>query len=246
MNNLAILKQTAQTMSSRELAQLCDKEHRNVLRDIDLLNETYTHMGLPKIEQGYYTHPSTGSQQHREFLLTKEQSIDLVTGYRADIRIRINRRWAELEAQNSAPALPNFADPVQAARAWADAMELQQKAIAQVAELQPKAQALEAISHSTGSLGIREAAKAVGMGQNEFVAWCIDKNKPVTSRFMYRDDAGVLHAYSHRIDAGMMTEKLNTFVGGDGRDRSAPRVKFTPKGITHIAKMLKSKFEVVA
>ena len=26
--------------------------------------------------------------------------------------IRINRRWAELEAQNSAPALPNFADPV--------------------------------------------------------------------------------------------------------------------------------------
>lgn len=241
MNNLAILKQTAQTMSSRELAQLCDKEHRNVLRDIDLLNETYTHMGLPKIEQGYYTHPSTGSQQHREFLLTKEQSIDLVTGYRADIRIRINRRWAELEAQNNAPALPNFADPVQAARAWADAMELQQKAIAKVAELQPKAQALEVISHSTGSLGIREAAKAVGMGQNEFVAWCIDKNKPVTSRFMYRDDAGVLHAYSHRIDAGMMTEKLNTFVGGDGRDRSAPRVKFTPKGITHIAKMLKSK-----
>lgn len=246
MNNLAILKQTAQTMSSRELAQLCDKEHRNVLRDIDLLNETYTHMGLPKIEQGYYTHPSTGSQQHREFLLTKEQSIDLVTGYRADIRIRINRRWAELEAQNSAPALPNFADPVQAARAWADAMERQQQAIAQVAELQPKAQALEVISHSTGSLGIREAAKAVGMGQNEFVAWCVDKNKPVTSRFMYRDDAGVLHAYSHRIDAGMMTEKLNTFVGGDGRDRSAPRVKFTPKGITHIAKMLKSKFEVVA
>lgn len=214
MNNLAILKQTAQTMSSRELAQLCDKEHRNVLRDIDLLNETYTHMGLPKIEQGYYTHPSTGSQQHREFLLTKEQSIDLVTGYRADIRIRINRRWAELEAQNSAPALPNFADPVQA---------------------------LEAISHSTCSLGIREAAKAVGMGQNEFVAWCIDKNKPTTSRFMYRDDAGVLHAYSHRIDAGMMTEKLNTFIGGDGLDRSAPRVKFTPKGITHIAKMLKSK-----
>ena len=246
MNNLAILKQTAQTMSSREIAQLCDKEHRNVLRDIDLLNETYTHMGLPKIEQGYYTHPSTGSQQHREFLLTKEQSIDLVTGYRADIRIRINRRWAELEAQNSAPALPNFADPVQAARAWADAMERQQQAIAQVAELQPKAQALEVISHSTGSLGIREAAKAVGMGQNEFVAWCIDKNKPVTSRFMYRDDAGVLHAYSHRIDAGMMTEKLNTFVGGDGWDRSAPRVKFTPKGITHIAKMLKSKFEVVA
>lgn len=245
MNDLAILKQTAQTMSSREIAQLCDKRHDHVLRDINNLNLTYQQMGLPKVGEGYYTHPSTGSQQHREFLLTKEQSIDLVTGYRADIRIRINRRWAELEAQNSAPALPNFNDPVAAARAWADAVEKQQVAIAQIAELEPKAQALEAISHSEGSLGVREAAKAVGMGQNEFVEWCIDKNKPVTSRFMYRDDAGVLHAYSHRISAGMVTEKLNTFVGRDGRDRSAPRVKFTPKGITHIAKMLKSK-EVVA
>ena len=165
MNDLAILKQTAQTMSSREIAQLCDKRHDHVLRDINNLNLTYQQMGLPKVGEGYYTHPSTGSQQHREFLLTKEQSIDLVTGYRADIRIRINRRWAELEAQNNSPALPNFADPVQAARAWADAMERQQQAIAQVAELQPKAQALEVISHSTGSLGIREAAKAVGMGK---------------------------------------------------------------------------------
>ena len=65
--NLPISQSEVKTMSSREIAQLCEKEHRNVLRDIDLLNETYTHMGLPKIEQGYYTHPSTGSQQHREF-----------------------------------------------------------------------------------------------------------------------------------------------------------------------------------
>ena len=71
-------------MSSREIAELCDKEHRNVLRDIenlnlgygklslpnfgecdkehrnvcrdiDNLNETYEKMGLLKIEQGYYT-----------------------------------------------------------------------------------------------------------------------------------------------------------------------------------------------
>ena len=89
MNDLAILKQTAQTMSSREIAQLCEKQHGHVCRDIENLNQTYESMGLSKIGEGYYTHPSTGSQQHREFLLTKEQSIDLVTGYRADIRIRI-------------------------------------------------------------------------------------------------------------------------------------------------------------
>ena len=242
MNNLAILKQTAQTMSSREIAQLCQKPHDNVLKLIRSLIDG----GIVKSTTPHqYMHPQNG-QWYTEFLSDKRDSLVVVARLSPEFTAAVIDRWQELEAQNNTPALPNFADPVQAARAWADAMERQQQAIAQVAELQPKAQALEVISHSTGSLGIREAAKAVGMGQNEFVAWCTDKNKPVTSRFMYRDDAGVLHAYSHRIDAGMMTEKLNTFVGGDGRDLSAPRVKFTPKGITHIAKMLKSKFEVVA
>ena len=101
MNELIQNSFNAPTMSSREIAELCDKEHRNVLRDIDNLNETYEKMGLLKIEQGYYTTPNTGNQQYREYLLTKEQCIDLITGYRADVRIRINRRWQELEQANT-------------------------------------------------------------------------------------------------------------------------------------------------
>ena len=85
--NLTSLQNTP-TMSSREIAELCGKEHRHVLRDIDNLNETYEKMGLPKVGQGYYTTPNTGNQQYREYLLTKEQCIDLITGYRADVRIR--------------------------------------------------------------------------------------------------------------------------------------------------------------
>ena len=109
MNTQSLLPISGQnaslTMSSREIARLCEKEHRNVLRDIENLNQTYAEMGLLKIEQGYFTHPSTGSQRHREFLLTREQCIDLVTGYRADVRIRINRRWQELENQQKSTAL---------------------------------------------------------------------------------------------------------------------------------------------
>ena len=231
MNNLAILKQTAQTMSSREIAQLCEKQHGHVCRDIEQLNQTYEHMGLSKIGQGYYTHPSTGSQQHREFLLTKEQSIDLVTGYRADIRIRINRRWAELEAQNNSPALPNFADPVQAARAWADAMELQQKAIAQVAELQPKAQALDAITHAKGNSNIRDTAKALGAKQSDFISWCLKHG------WLYRDDCERLKAYANRIQQGFMTQKSVLYRGSDSTERATMQPMFTPKGLTHLAKI---------
>ncbi|MDV3603819.1 hypothetical protein CMU86_11690 [Elizabethkingia anophelis] len=77
-------------MSSREIAQLTGKEHRSVLRDIDNLNDSYQKLGLHKIVQGYYTHPNTGSQQHREMLLTKMQSMDLMTGYNTELRIKVN------------------------------------------------------------------------------------------------------------------------------------------------------------
>ena len=223
--------QSNKTMGSREIAQLCQKRHDHVLRDINNLNLTYQQMGLPKVGEGYYTHPSTGSQQHREFLLTKEQSIDLITGYRADVRIRINRRWAELEAQNNSPALPNFADPVQAARAWADAMELQQKAIAQVAELQPKAQALDAITHAEGNSNIRDTAKALGAKQSDFISWCLKHG------WLYRDDCERLKAYANRIQQGFMAQKSVLYRGSDSTERATMQPMFTPKGLTHLAKI---------
>ena len=101
--NLTSLQNTP-TMSSREIAELCDKEHRNVCRDIENLNATYGQMGMLKIEQTPYTHEQNG-QTYYEYQLTKEQTIDLITGYRADLRIRINRRWQQLE-QATAPRLP--------------------------------------------------------------------------------------------------------------------------------------------
>ena len=94
MNELIQKSVNELTMSSREVATLCDKEHRNVCRDIENLNATYGQMGMLKIEQTPYTHEQNG-QTYREFRLTKEQTIDLITGYRADLRIRINRRWQD-------------------------------------------------------------------------------------------------------------------------------------------------------
>ena len=101
--NLTSLQNTP-TMSSREIAELCDKRHDHVCRDIENLNLEYGKLSLPKVGETPYTHEQNG-QTYREFRLTKEQTIDLITGYRADLRIRINRRWQQLE-QATAPRLP--------------------------------------------------------------------------------------------------------------------------------------------
>lgn len=105
---LTNLTNNTATMTSREIASLTDKRHDNVIRDIENLNRTYLEMSLLKVEEGSYTHSNTGSQQHRQFILNKEQTLDLITGYTPVLRIKINRRWAELEEQvaNPQPVLP--------------------------------------------------------------------------------------------------------------------------------------------
>ena len=128
--------QTNKTMSSREIAQLCQKRHDNVCNDIRILNETYEKMGLLKIKDTLYTNEQNG-QQYREYLLTKEQSIDLVTGYNRELRIAINRRWQELESSQSL-ALPNFTDPAAAAEAWAKEYREKQALAITLEQAQPK------------------------------------------------------------------------------------------------------------
>ena len=125
MNELTLLQNTP-TMSSREIATLCDKRHDHVCRDIENLNATYGQMGLPKVGETPYTQEQNG-QTYYEYQLTKEQTIDLITGYRADLRIRINRRWQELEKAISL-VLPDFSNPAEAARAWAAEFEKREQA----------------------------------------------------------------------------------------------------------------------
>ena len=165
-----------QTMSSREIAALTNKEHKNVLRDIDILNEHYESMGLLIIEQGYYTHPNTGNQKHREYLLTKIQTLDLMTGYRPELRIKVNRRWEELEkreAQNM-PAIPQTFS--EALRLAADLQEKNEQQAKQLEEQKPKVLFTEAVMSSKKSVLVGELAKilkqnGVDMGQNRLFEW---------------------------------------------------------------------------
>ncbi|MBO9108727.1 Rha family transcriptional regulator [Agrobacterium sp. S2/73] len=82
------------TMSSREIAELTGKDHKNVIRDI---RELFTAL---KIE------PSEFSATYRDvtgrglplFNLPKRECLVLVSGYSVALRAKIIDRWMELEA----------------------------------------------------------------------------------------------------------------------------------------------------
>lgn len=84
---------TALTMSSREIAELTGKEHKNVKRDI------ITMLNNLEIDAISFEHTYLDSQnrQQTEFNLNKELTLTLVAGYNVKLRLAIIKRWQELE-----------------------------------------------------------------------------------------------------------------------------------------------------
>ena len=131
------------TMSSREIAELTGKNHRDVMRDIRVMLREVDREGLRKFAHAY-VHPQNG-QKYTEYLLPKNLTLNLVTGYRSDMRLKIIDRWLELEEekQSAMVALPDFTNPAAAARAWADEVEAKEKAQALVTYAQEVVEKLE-------------------------------------------------------------------------------------------------------
>lgn len=106
------------TMSSREIADLLDCRHDNVkvtverlvgrgvivqpaMQDVPLTDS----LGRPRVESVY--------------LLEKRPSYIVVAQLSPEFTAALVDRWQELEEAAKGPALPNFGNPAEAARAWA-------------------------------------------------------------------------------------------------------------------------------
>lgn len=88
------------TMTSREIAELTGKRHSDVLRDIDNLLESLN----ADLRYGFKTSSYVSGEPPREyrmFAMDRDSSYCLVAGYDANARMRIIKRWQELETQTA-------------------------------------------------------------------------------------------------------------------------------------------------
>ncbi|WP_455466408.1 Rha family transcriptional regulator [Bartonella sp. B39] len=91
------------TMSSREIAELCDKQHAHVMRDIrQMLGELYPERGQSKFGSTYL---DKQRKPQNCYNLPKRECLILVSGYSTTLRAKIVDRWQELERQISAPQI---------------------------------------------------------------------------------------------------------------------------------------------
>ena len=122
-------------------------------------------------------------------------------------------------------SLPNFNNPVEAARAWADAEEAKQIAETKVAELAPKADFYDDVMDDTGFFTLNEAAKMLHAGIHEFLALLRSK------KILMSSGRKVNVPYQSQVNNGNFVIKYRK---PEGSIYSKPVVYVTDKGFSHI------------
>ena len=85
-------------MSSREIAELTGKEHKNVLRDIRNMEPAWEKVNGLKFELIEYL--DSRGRKKLEYQLNKEESLYVATKYNDETRAKLIMRWKQLEVEN--------------------------------------------------------------------------------------------------------------------------------------------------
>ncbi|WKW34371.1 phage regulatory protein/antirepressor Ant [Pseudomonas viridiflava] len=236
-HEIAPSQNVARTMSSREIADLTGKQHFHVKRDIEKM------LSDLKEDPSIYgcTYLDGQNRTQTEYLLDREHTDCLLTGYSAAMRMAVIKRWRELESATARPAfdVASLNDPKvllalltdnvrKVVHLEADNTELtqenhllEQKVVADA----PKVDFFNAVITSTSIHSVREVAQSIGTGQNRLFAfmrqqrWVDRHNTPYQGRV----ESGYLVAEPHSYNCPETGERKTKFT-----------CKVTGKGFTKL------------
>jgi len=231
--NALTLTQTKLTITSREIADLTGKQHKHVMRDIrTLLDALSISPDLDSCAKST-TYDGKDGRQYEQYELDKDTCLTLLLGYDPAARMKVVKRWQELEAQAQQPVLPDIPQTLpDALRLAADLAEQNIALEHQVAEQAPKVQGFDRIANAEGLLTLRETATTLKIPERKFIQWMQQHD------WLYRRPGkGTLLGYSERIKQGFLEHKAITIHNTvTGMDEVRESVKVTPLGLTALAK----------
>ncbi|MFG5779887.1 phage antirepressor KilAC domain-containing protein [Comamonas sp. J-3] len=208
------------TMSSREIADLVEARHNDVVATIERLFTKGLLRSSRKTRR-----EDTGGRPIEVYDLTERDTHLVVSGYSDEHRARVIDRWQELEAANG-PKLPQtMAQALRLAAEQAERIEHQQ---AQLALAAPKVQFVDSyVQPSSGSKSFRQVAKLLQANEHEFRAWLQDE------KIMYRL-GGEWAPHATHLQAGRFEVKTGVADHGE-KTHAYSRSLFTSKGINWVA-----------
>lgn len=241
MGALITIEATGKRMSSREIADLMGKEHKNVLRDIKSLIEQKA-IGRLSFEQSSYT--NSQNKEQPEYLLDFDATMTLITGYDAKRRAMVIKRWRELETGEAVPAFQIPQSLPEALRLAADLAEQNGQLQKQIEADKPKTLFADAVSTSHTSILVGELAKLlkqndIEIGQNRLYVWLRENGYLIS-----RGGSDWNMPTQKSMELGLFEIKERTVNEPNGSVRITKTTKVTGKGQIYFVKKFLAAPEV--
>jgi phage antirepressor YoqD-like protein len=233
MNQIIQTGGPATTMTSLEIAELTGKEHKNVIRDIRVMLDQLlkdgailSHPHEDKDLRGYTTC----------FHLNRELTDTLLTGYSAAARLKVVRRWHELEGKAAAPVadpMEVLKDPVSMRTLLLGYSERVISLEAEKAAMAPKVAGYNLIATSDSDYTITQAAKMLNLVPHSQLFQYLNANQ-----WIYKANGrGPWLPHVGRIKQGFMVLGGHAVTHSDGHVETEPQARITAKGLTRLAEL---------
>ena len=220
-------QENQKTMSSREIAELCEKENFHVKRDCEVV---FRGLNLDASKFGC-TYLDSMNREQTEYLLDEELTMTLITGYSILLRNRVIKRWKELEDKASKPVELSRMELIQLALA---AEQENQALKNHVAVLEPKAQVMDVIADTVNTYSIRDSAKTIGIQESKLIDFMLKK------RWVFRENSRHrrLCAYAQRVEQKVMVNKVSQVIACVEGDKVFTQARITAFGLTRLTALV--------
>ncbi|WP_164882405.1 phage antirepressor KilAC domain-containing protein [Paenirhodobacter populi] len=207
------------TMSSREIAELCETRHNQVVETIERLMASGVLRESRKTTRR--VQPEGGGRPMDVYDLTKRDTLVVVSGYKDEVRARIIDRRMELEGQAKSPKALDFTDPQVVLGVITSLQGEVAKRDAKLIEQQPKVEAYDDLMNADGLYGLQNAGRVLGARPNLFIRWLKQ------DYLFYQGNA--LVARVQYIQRGYFEVKTKIV-----DDKARPETFVTPKGLDYL------------
>lgn len=182
MNNIIKVGATinaSEYMTSKEIAEVTGKEHKNVLAAIRLMEGAWGKVTGLSFKLSEYTDPT--GRKLPMYKLTKTECLYVATKFNDEARAKLVIRWEELETKErqNVPALPQTY--LEALKALVLSEEQKQVLALENESMKPKADYFDTLVERGSNLNLRDTAKMIGVSERFFIEYLL------LNGYLYRD-----------------------------------------------------------